>query len=120
MRSEFGVDGVNSKAAKLVFSCLRDKPVAELAQILFPLFDEVIFAPIHSARAISTSDLLAAAKAVGTSARVCDSVSDALSVAGQSSSTVVVSGSVYLVGEARPLLLTRANVPTSVTPGTPQ
>ena len=27
----------------LVFSCLRDKPLAELAQILFPLFEQVIF-----------------------------------------------------------------------------
>ncbi len=28
----------------LIFSCLRDKPVAEMAQILFPLFDHVIAA----------------------------------------------------------------------------
>jgi len=30
----------------LIFSCLRDKPVLEMAQILFPLFQRVIFAPI--------------------------------------------------------------------------
>jgi dihydrofolate synthase/folylpolyglutamate synthase len=35
----------------LIFSCLRDKPVAEMAQILFPLFERVIVAPIHAARA---------------------------------------------------------------------
>ena len=39
------------RAAVLIFSCLRDKPVAEMAQILFPLFDLVIIPPIHSSRA---------------------------------------------------------------------
>ncbi len=52
----------------LIFSCLRDKPVAEMAQILFPLFDRVIVAPIHTARAAAVEDLLAAAKATGTAA----------------------------------------------------
>ena len=51
----------------LIFSCLRDKPVAEMAQILFPLFDEVILAPIHAARAAALEDLLAAAKSDGDS-----------------------------------------------------
>ncbi|MEI9970454.1 MAG: hypothetical protein WDM87_18265 [Terracidiphilus sp.] len=44
----------------LIFSCLRDKPLSEMAQILFPLFDEVIVVPIQNARAASLDDLLAA------------------------------------------------------------
>jgi dihydrofolate synthase/folylpolyglutamate synthase len=94
----------------LIFSCLRDKPVAEMAQILFPLFDQVILAPIHSARAAAVEDLLAAAKATGTDAFVAVSVGQALEVAQERAwrehGQVVVSGSVYLVGEARGLLLT--------------
>src|SRR5580692_678059 len=35
----------------LIFSCLRDKPLSEMAQILFPLFDQVIVVPIRNARA---------------------------------------------------------------------
>jgi dihydrofolate synthase/folylpolyglutamate synthase len=91
----------------LVFSCLRDKPVAEMAQILFPLFDRVILAPIHSARAASMDELLEAAKATGTAAVAAETVSRALEVATQGvcGGVVVVSGSVYLVGEARPLLV---------------
>jgi dihydrofolate synthase/folylpolyglutamate synthase len=116
----------------LIFSCLRDKPVMEMAQILFPLFDRVILAPIHSARAASLDDLLAAADATGTPAKVADSVRDAIQFAvelsvsavggapdraanlpeetgqedaGRARAVVVVSGSVYLVGEARPMLL---------------
>ena len=91
----------------LIFSCLRDKPLAEMAQILFPLFEQVIFAPIHSARAAATGDMVAAAQATGTSALAADSVGEALKLAAERSQggVIVVSGSVYLVGEARSLLL---------------
>jgi dihydrofolate synthase / folylpolyglutamate synthase len=91
----------------LVFSCLRDKPLAEMAQILFPLFDQVIVVPLQNARAASVDDLLAAAAATGTQAVAADSVADALRLAEQRAAggVAVVSGSVYLVGEARALLL---------------
>ncbi|MFP5236175.1 MAG: bifunctional folylpolyglutamate synthase/dihydrofolate synthase [Acidobacteriota bacterium] len=141
-------------AKVLIFSCLRDKPVAEMAQILFPLFDEVIFAPIHSPRATPMDELTAAAEATGTKALAANSVEEALVVARDiaagpkgrdqnadafgpaeavpllqnrpaeavpllqshleesfsasdaalEESLVVVSGSVYLVGEVRALL----------------
>jgi dihydrofolate synthase / folylpolyglutamate synthase len=91
----------------LIFSCLRDKPVAEMAQILFPLFDQVIIAPIHAARAAAIEDLLAAAQSTGTPARAADSVGHAIQIAENNidNGNIVISGSVYLVGEARPLLL---------------
>jgi dihydrofolate synthase/folylpolyglutamate synthase len=92
----------------LIFSCLRDKPVAEMAQILFPLFDLVIFAPIHSARATPMEEMEAAARATGTSTLSAGSVRQALQWAKERGlgGSVVVSGSVYLVGEARSLLFT--------------
>jgi len=95
------------KPRVLVFSCLRDKPLNEMAQILFPLFDEVIVAPIHTARAAALDDLLAAATATGTPAIAADSVADALHIAEERAAggVAVVSGSVYLVGEARGKLL---------------
>lgn len=92
----------------LVFSCLRDKPVAEMAQILFPLFERVILAPIHSPRATAIADLEAAARAVGASFELAASVEDALKTARRPGQTVVVSGSVYLVGEVRSLLVKEA------------
>ena len=119
-----------------IFSCLRDKPLREMAQILFPLFDRVIFAPIHSPRATPVEDLLAAAAAIGTPAIAAGSVAEALALAQEISvlkghglsraesqnvegalaseaserapHAVVVSGSLYLVGEARALLLKEA------------
>ena len=98
----------------LIFSCLRDKPALEMAQILFPLFERVIFAPISSPRATSMSDLLAAAEATGTPAKAAGSVSEALEIALSRSAggAVVISGSVYLVGEARNLLV--ADLPQPV------
>lgn len=92
----------------LVFSCLRDKPLNEMAQILFPLFDEVIVAPIQNGRAASLEDLLAAATATGTSAIGAESVSEALRIARDrinQHGVAVISGSVYLVGQARTTLL---------------
>ena len=91
----------------LIFSCLRDKPLTEMAQILFPIFDRVILAPIHAARAAAMDDLLAAAEATGTPAVAAESVANAVQVAvsKEDDGVVVISGSVYLVGEARTLLL---------------
>ena len=104
-----GIRGIleSHKPRVLVFSCLRDKPFDEMAQILFPLFDEVIVAPIHTARAAAIDDLLAAAAATGTPAIAADSVTDALRIAENRAAggMAVVSGSVYLVGEARGKLL---------------
>jgi dihydrofolate synthase / folylpolyglutamate synthase len=90
----------------LIFSCLRDKPLAELAQILFPLFDQVIFAPIHSPRAATLEDLTAAAEAIGTASVAANSVEGALQLVAHSmpGEVVVISGSVYLVGEARSII----------------
>ena len=41
LRDALGPD--EARPMTLVFACLRDKPLAELAQILFPLFERVIF-----------------------------------------------------------------------------
>ncbi len=103
----------------LVFSCLRDKPLAEMAQILFPLFDRIVFAPIHSARATPIPDLLAAAQATGTPAIAAGSVDEALQLAAgkaPSAPLIIVSGSVYLVGEARSLLLAQTPRPAGLHP----
>ena len=104
------------KPRTLIFSCLRDKPLAEMAQILFPLFEQVIIAPMHTARAAALPDLLAAAAAAGTPAVAAESVSHALQLARRhvaqrtDGGVIVVSGSVYLVGEARTLLLAECGV----------
>ncbi len=109
--------GLNSalageRPAVMVFACLRDKPVGEMAQILFPLFEQVIVSPIHSPRAASMETIVQAAESTGTRAVVAGSVAEALEMArrearrgAEANPLVVISGSIYLVGEARTLLL---------------
>ncbi|MGA2171296.1 MAG: folylpolyglutamate synthase/dihydrofolate synthase family protein [Terracidiphilus sp.] len=102
----------NVRPRCLVFSCLRDKPIAEMAQILFPYFERVILAPIHSARAAAIEDLVSAAKLTQKPFFVAESIADALQLASKHTSTgpIVVCGSVYLVGEARSLLLAERGI----------
>ena len=102
----------NQQPHTLVFSCLRDKPVLEMAQILFPLFERVIFAPIYSSRATPMRDLLAAASSTGTPAFAASSVGQAIDLAIEDAeerpdTPIIVSGSVYLVGDVRTRLLAR-------------
>ena len=88
----------------LVFSCLRDKPIGEIAQILFPLFSKVIFAPIQSARATPMRDLLDAAAATQTPALAAGtSAAGAGDGAGKGplASLLWSPVPVYLVGEVR-------------------
>jgi dihydrofolate synthase / folylpolyglutamate synthase len=90
----------------LIFACLRDKPLREMTQILFPIFDHVILAPIHSPRATDVADLQAAAEATGVPSTPSSTVEEAIRLALQlKPSRIVISGSVYLVGEARHHLL---------------
>ena len=100
LRAGLGSTLGDKRPRKLIFSCLRDKPVEEMAQILFPFFGQVILAPIHTARAAAMEDLLAAAKVTGTPALAAESVGEALrhAMEGAQGGAIVVSGSVYLVG----------------------
>src|SRR5579883_1424801 len=88
----------------LIFGCLRDKAVAEMAQILFPLFDRVLLTPVDSPRAASIADLGAAAQATGAEYELLPNTHTALERATQivsSQGLIVGTGSVYLVGKLR-------------------
>jgi len=99
----------------LVFGCLQDKPIAELAQILFPLFGRVVVTPVDSPRSASVEELVAAARLTGSEVEVAEDAMSAVEQALHLTPThglVVVTGSVFLVGQVRPMLLTSAQVPT--------
>jgi folylpolyglutamate synthase/dihydropteroate synthase len=81
LRSLLDLDGPDAQPPTLIFSCLRDKPIAEMAQILFPTFDRVIFAPIRSPRATPVADMLEAAASTGTPATAASSVAEAIELA---------------------------------------
>jgi dihydrofolate synthase/folylpolyglutamate synthase len=116
LRSALSADNYAPARQTLIFACLRDKPLGEMTQILFPLFDHVVLAPIHSARATTLDALMAAAEATGTQAHASSTVPEALAIARSltpadpdaTPGRIVVSGSVYLVGELRHVLFQEA------------
>ena len=90
-----------------VFACLADKPIAELAQILFPLFNSVILTEVNSPRRASLAQMAEAAQPTGVTVHTAESVWEALEQARATTTPdglIVVTGSVYLVGAARSLL----------------
>jgi dihydrofolate synthase/folylpolyglutamate synthase len=98
----------------LVFGCMKDKAYEEMAQILFPLFDLVVATPVESPRSATAEDLLQAAAKTGVPATAARDGHEALETAWAQASpdgSVVVAGSVYLVGEVRPLLERAAGRP---------
>jgi dihydrofolate synthase/folylpolyglutamate synthase len=98
----------------MIFSCLRDKNLKEMSQILFPLFDasadrpydHILFAPIDNPRAAGLEELLAAAKALDIPAHAAPHLAAALAQARAVTpfeGLIIATGSVYLVGEIRQL-----------------
>jgi dihydrofolate synthase/folylpolyglutamate synthase len=86
-----------------VFGVMRDKAVAEIAQILFPLAQHVVAARADNPRAASPEEIRAAV------ARICPHIVGENSVAAAvqracaltpAGGVVVVTGSIYLVAEA--------------------
>ena len=91
----------------LVFGCMKDKAYEEMAQILFPLFDLVVATPVESPRSAAAGDIVRAAAKTGVRAIAAGDGHEALDQAwaeAPADGLVVVAGSVYLVGEVRPLL----------------
>ncbi|MGA8530490.1 MAG: folylpolyglutamate synthase/dihydrofolate synthase family protein [Acidobacteriaceae bacterium] len=92
----------------LVFGCMQDKAYEEMAQILFPLFDLVVATPVPSPRSASADEIIAAAAKTGVRAVAAADGRAALDRAWMETSAkdrIVIAGSVYLVGELRPLLV---------------
>jgi dihydrofolate synthase/folylpolyglutamate synthase len=109
-----------SRPRTLIFSCLRDKDLIEMARILLPLFDSsldgspprpcdhIVFAPIESPRAASVESLLAAAGELGVPAHAAPHIAGALAQARlvtPPEGLIIATGSIYLIGELRQLAL---------------
>jgi len=91
----------------LVFGAMRDKAIAEIASILFPLADNVIATHADSPRAATPAEITELA--LHTQAEIMQekNVSAALERARHlagGSGVVVITGSIYIVGEALGIL----------------
>jgi len=88
----------------IIFGAMRDKAIGEIAEILFPLADEVIATTVNSPRAASGEDIQEIAAHVGSEITVASDLQHAIGLARQRGRTIVITGSVYLVGAALELL----------------
>ena len=91
----------------LIFGCMVDKAIDEIAQILFPVFDEVLLTSAGTARAASLDVLKQAAEGTGATYRTFHTAADALSAAQLSTPStglIVAAGSIALLGEISTVL----------------
>jgi dihydrofolate synthase/folylpolyglutamate synthase len=86
-----------------VFGVMRDKAIQEIADILFPLAERVIATQAENPRAASPAEIAAIAQRSGTETMEEPDVPAALERARLLAGTegvVVITGSIYIVGEA--------------------
>jgi dihydrofolate synthase/folylpolyglutamate synthase len=86
-----------------VFGAMRDKAIAEMTEILFPLAEHVVAAAADNPRSATAAEIRGAAARTATNIEEASSVENALerarALAG-AGGLLVVTGSIYVVGEA--------------------
>jgi dihydrofolate synthase/folylpolyglutamate synthase len=89
----------------LVFGAMRDKAVDEITDILFPLADELVLTAPTQARALRPEALRDSSGQ--TRARIAQTAREALDIArsAPTDAAVFITGSLYLAGEIRALLV---------------
>jgi dihydrofolate synthase / folylpolyglutamate synthase len=91
----------------MVFGVLRDKAVAEMTEILFPIAERVVLTQADNPRSASVAEIRESARRVSAEISEAANVADALESAaglGGPDALVVVTGSIYIVGEAMRVL----------------
>ena len=89
------------RAFTLVFGAMRDKAIGEMAEILFPLAERVIVTPADNPRSATAEQIREASTRAGAEVLAARNVPSALDLARASGAgLVVVTGSIYIVGEA--------------------
>ena len=96
-------ENFSGRELTLVFAAMRDKAVQEMAEILFPIAEQVVLTKVNNPRAATTNELLQAASRTGATLYEEQNVSAALARARDLSKPqglIVITGSIFLVGEA--------------------
>jgi dihydrofolate synthase/folylpolyglutamate synthase len=83
---------------------MADKQIGEIAEILFPLATHLILTAPDQARALAVQEI--AKLPTAANARIASSLEEALETIHRAApeDVVFITGSLYLVGEARPIL----------------
>ena len=99
--------GYPDRPLTFIFGAMRDKAIGEMAEILFPLADRVIATRADNPRSASPDEIREAASRTSTQIEEAADVAAAIEMARTASrrdAVVVITGSIYIVGEAMRLL----------------
>jgi dihydrofolate synthase/folylpolyglutamate synthase len=94
----------------LIFGSMRDKAIAEIAEVLFPLVDQVILTHAETPRAATPEQIQQATAHVNaemTSEVTVESAWRRARALASKNKVVVITGSIYIVGEALRILESR-------------
>jgi dihydrofolate synthase/folylpolyglutamate synthase len=90
-----------------IFGVMRDKAIGEMAEILFPLGERVIATHADNPRSAGAEEIRNAASRTSTSIEEAADMAAAIAMANTAArpdTVVVITGSIYIVGEAMRLL----------------
>ena len=99
--------GYAERPLTFIFGAMRDKAIGEMAEILFPLAERVIATRADNSRSAVPEEIREAASRTSTQIEEAADVAAALKLARPSArpdAVVVITGSIYIVGEAMRLL----------------
>jgi dihydrofolate synthase/folylpolyglutamate synthase len=85
-----------------VFGAMRDKAIGEIAEILFPLAERVVATQADNPRSATPAEIREAAMRTGTEVEEVPDIGQALQrarILAGSDEVIVVTGSIYIVGE---------------------
>jgi dihydrofolate synthase / folylpolyglutamate synthase len=102
--------GYPDRALTFIFGAMRDKAIGEMAEILFPLADRVIATRADNPRSASPEEIREAASRTSTPIDTAPDVAGAVAMANTTArldTVVVITGSIYIVGDAMRLLRVR-------------
>jgi dihydrofolate synthase/folylpolyglutamate synthase len=99
--------GYGERPLTFIFGAMRDKAIGEMAEILFPLAERVIATHADNPRSATAEEIRQAASRTSTEIEVAADMAAAIAMARTSAgpgTLVVITGSIYIVGEAMRLL----------------
>jgi len=86
----------------IILGMLKDKDMALICRALFPVAAAFVITPVHSQRTSQPEELLAMIRGIdaGADCVIARDFADALGIAGRRTGKILVTGSLFLVGEA--------------------
>ena len=97
--AEYIQEFFRDEPVRIIFGAMRDKAIDEVTETLFPLASEVIVTAPDQPRALNPEALIAACEHSNIS--TASTLKDALAMCAGRDMTTFITGSLYLVGEAR-------------------